>query len=67
MDYNSQPQCNDKVLPTVEFYDRSADGNQYHPLCTINMNKMKNKEDFDYICQGVDSILKLNQGNVLIT
>ena len=63
--FSSQPHCNDKVLPTVSFYDRSNDQYITDPICTINMNNA-DKGEFNELCPGVDSILKSddNDGNV---
>ena len=66
--FNSQPRCNDKVLPTVSFYDRRnqdrTNENQTQPLCTINMNEMDSADEFDKRCNDVVSILNSNKGKV---
>ena len=62
--FNSQPHCNNKVLPTVAFYDRSD--NQYitDPLCTINMNEA-NEGNFEKLCPEVDSVLKSDNEGIV--
>ena len=41
--FNSQPHCNDKVLPSISFYD-AVDSTK--PICNIDMNKMDTEEEF---------------------
>ena len=61
--FTSQPHCNNEVLPSISFYDRSENGNQDEPLCTINMNTLEAKEEFHELCQDVQTILNSDQGN----
>ena len=54
--FSSQPQCNDKVLPTIAFYDRSNNNYDGDSLCTINLNKAEDG-NIDKLCPELDSIL----------
>ena len=55
--FNSQPKCNDKVLPTISFYDTSMNKS----LCTINMNDMKKENDINVHCGEMLAQLRINQ------
>ena len=54
--FSSQPQCNDKVLPTIAFYDRSNNNYDGDSLCTINLNEAEDG-NIDKLCPELDSIL----------
>ena len=54
--FSSQPQCNDKVLPTISFYDRSNNNYDGDSLCTINLNEAEDG-NIDKLCPELDSIL----------
>ena len=62
--FSSQPHCNDKVLPTVAFYDRSDNNYKGDPICTINMNEAS-QGDFSKLCPGVNSILQSDNEGTL--
>ena len=54
--FSSQPQCNDKVLPTIAFYDRSNNNYDGDSLCTINLNEAEDG-NIEKLCPELDSIL----------
>ena len=54
--FSSQPQCNDKVLPTIAFYDRSNNNYDGDSLCTINLNEAEDG-NIENLCPELDSIL----------
>ena len=62
--FSSQPECNEKVLPIVAFYDRNDNQYESEPLCTINMNNAV-EGNFDELCPQVDSILKSDQEGII--
>ena len=55
--FNSQPKCNDKVLPTISFHDAAEN----RSLCTLNMNDVDNAEDVHKLCSGIISELSIEQ------
>ena len=61
--FNSKPRCEDDVLPSVSFYNRS-DESQPHLFCKINMNTMHSAGEFKTICDDLVSILDSNEGRV---
>ena len=55
--FNSQPECNKKVLPTISFYDSNAN----ELLCVLNMNEMTNPKELSEKCSQVVSELNSDQ------
>ena len=60
---NSKPVCNDAILPTVVFYDKSDKAGSSQYLCTFNMNDAHDG-DLSELCPDLSSLLnQKDEGN----
>ena len=57
---NSQPSCDDFVLPTITFYDK--DDNERIPLCKINLNQANDGDLSEYCPNLITSLNGDNEG-----
>ena len=62
--FSSQPHCNNKVLPTVAFYDRSENQYDSKSLCKINMNDAS-EGNFETLCPEVNSVLNSDNEGIV--
>lgn len=61
---SSQPVCDDKILPTVVFYDKGENKSSSQELCTINMNAAHDGA-LSQLCPKLSSLLnEKGEGNI---
>ena len=59
-----QPACDDKILPTVVFYDKGDNQFSSQHLCTINMNHAHD-EALPQLCSNLSRLLnEKGEGNI---
>ena len=63
---SSQPVCDDKILPTVVFYDKGDNQSSSQHLCTINMNDAYDGA-LPQLCPNLSRLLiEKSEGNIQV-